>query len=545
MTTETAAKDRISPVVRRAGEGPRLPVWVPWLLALFFAAGALRCLNQAVITDTDAARHAMNGAFLYDMVRLGHLTQPTVYAKEYYGHFPALSLPFHPPGFPAIEAVFFAIFGVKVLSSRLAVALAVGICAFLLYQLIRATWGNDVLAACVTVATLSTWLSGYVSTDVMLEFPALAFALAALLCLRNLDRVYTMRRALLFAFFAAAAVWTKQQTAFLLGVPLLLAILGRRWSLLREKPFWISSAIVAIAIAGVTFAWSIFRGFDMPDANMVGTTPHALGFIFIRNLGVYGDWMVANLLWLPAIFALCAVLVYAWAVFRGCRKKLGGRLPAAWILSVAGLLMVLGAASPRYLFWLLPAVIGLVYAMLFRGSSYLWGERWASCLAAGFALAWLVHGLSFQPEYLHGPAEAAALVTRDQVPSRIIYAGEADGNFTFAVRTHDPKLQTAIIPGGKFPQDVFAPAALEQFCRDYGINWIVIEDTSIAHKWSDLLKNPPSTMQLVTSIPMTSSRVRWRTGAVRIFRFTAPSDHPRNLLSIPIRKLGRSIEVRM
>jgi hypothetical protein len=157
----------------------------------------------------------------------------------------------------------------------------------------------------------------------------------------------------------------------------------------------------------------------------------------------------------------------------------------------------------------------------------------------------LVHGLSFQPEYLHGPAEAAALVTRDQVPSRIIYAGEADGNFTFAVRTHDPKLQTAIIPGGKFPQDVFAPAALEQFCRDYGINWIVIEDTSIAHKWSDLLKNPPSTMQLVTSIPMTSSRVRWRTGAVRIFRFTAPSDHPRNLLSIPIRKLGRSIEVRM
>src|ERR1035438_7312483 len=99
-------------------------------------------------------------------------------------------MPFHPPVFPAIEALFFAIFGVKVLSSRLAVALAVGICAMLLYRLVQSLWGNDVLAACVTVATLSTWTSRYVATDVMLEFPALAFTLAALLCLRNLDRVY-------------------------------------------------------------------------------------------------------------------------------------------------------------------------------------------------------------------------------------------------------------------------------------------------------------------------------------------------------------------
>jgi hypothetical protein len=300
-----------------------------------------------------------------------------------------------------------------------------------------------------------------------------------------------------------------------------------------------------VAIAGVTFAWSIFRGFDMPDANIVGTTPHAIGFIFVRNLAIYGDWIVLNLLWLPAVFALCGVLVYAWAVARGCRKKLGGRLPAAWILSVAGLLLVLGASNPRYLFWLLPAAIALVYAMLFRGSSYLWGERWASCLAAGFALAWLVHGLSFQPEYLHGPAEAAALVTRDQVPSRIIYAGEADGNFIFAVRTHDPKVQTFVIPGGKFPQGLFAPDALAQFCHDFGISWIVIEDTPFAHKWSDLPKNPPASMQLAASIPMTSNRARWRTGAVRIYRFTDPSDHPRNLLPIPVRKLGRSIEVKM
>ncbi len=446
MTAETVTSEREHAVVQPT-EKTRLPVWVPYLLALLFAAGALRHSGPWVITDTDAARHAMNGAFLYDMVRLGHVTHPILYAKEYYGRLPALSMPFHPPGFPAMEALFFAIFGVNVLSSRLVVALAVGICALLLYRLVRTTLGNDVIAACVTVTTLSLWSFQFLATDVMLEFPALAFTLAALLCLRDVDRTYTLRRALLFAGFAMAAVWTKQQACFLLAVPLFLAILSRRWRLLLGKPFWISSAILAAAVIAVTFIWSGFRGLNTPDANNVGTTLQALRFIFVRNLHMYGTWIGLNLLWLPAVFALCSLLVYAWAVFKNFRGKIGAHLYAAWILSVVVLLMVLGAATGRYLFWLFPAVIGLLYAMLFRGGAYLWGERRASYLMFGFALAWFVHGLSFQPEFLHGPAEAAAVVTRSESPSRILYAGDADGNFTFAVRTHDSKLADHRNPG--------------------------------------------------------------------------------------------------
>ena len=49
----------------------------------------------------------------------------------------------------------------------------------------------------------------------MFEFPALAFALAALYCLRDLDRGYPLGRALLFAVFASASVWTKQHGVFL------------------------------------------------------------------------------------------------------------------------------------------------------------------------------------------------------------------------------------------------------------------------------------------------------------------------------------------
>src|SRR5262249_44256405 len=84
----------------------RTAVWVPYVLALFFAAWSLRDVGKTGVADTDAARHAMNGAFFYDMVRTGHLAHPFQYAKDYYGRLPATSMPYHPPFFPAIEAVF-------------------------------------------------------------------------------------------------------------------------------------------------------------------------------------------------------------------------------------------------------------------------------------------------------------------------------------------------------------------------------------------------------------------------------------------------------
>src|SRR5579862_9835579 len=105
------------------GRTGRFPAWFPYLQALFFSLWPLRAVHNTGITDTDAARHAMNGAFIYDLVRTGHLLRPIEYAKNYYGRLPALSMPFHPPVFPAIEAVFYAVFGVNLVAAQLAVCL--------------------------------------------------------------------------------------------------------------------------------------------------------------------------------------------------------------------------------------------------------------------------------------------------------------------------------------------------------------------------------------------------------------------------------------
>src|SRR3954466_13968557 len=101
----------------------RLEVAAPFLLALYFFGSALYGVNRTEVIDTEAARHAMNGAFIYDLVRTGHLLHPIEYGKFYYNRMPALSIPFHPPLFPAIEAIFFAVFGVHLLTARVAIAI--------------------------------------------------------------------------------------------------------------------------------------------------------------------------------------------------------------------------------------------------------------------------------------------------------------------------------------------------------------------------------------------------------------------------------------
>ena len=152
-------------------------LWWGILIALFFGFWGLRSIGANNIVDTDGARHAMNGAFLHDFVARGKLTGIVQYAWTYYAHLPALSMPYHPPLFPAIEAAFFFLFGVNVLAARIAIACAVALSAILFFRLVIATHGSVAIAALSTTTFLSLPYSLWLSSDVMLEFPALVFML--------------------------------------------------------------------------------------------------------------------------------------------------------------------------------------------------------------------------------------------------------------------------------------------------------------------------------------------------------------------------------
>ena len=93
------------------------------------------------------------------------------------------------------------------------------------------------------------------ASEVMLEFPAMVFALLAIECIRDLEGDYPWKRAYLFAFLAATAVWTKQHTVFLGLIPFLLILLRRDWRMLRSVHLWGSSFLFGLAV----LAWSSYR----------------------------------------------------------------------------------------------------------------------------------------------------------------------------------------------------------------------------------------------------------------------------------------------
>ena len=490
---------------------------------------AFRGVGRTDVIDTDAARHAMNGAFIYDLLRTGHWSSPIEYAKSYYGQYPAISMPYHPPLFPAIEALLFAVFGVKLITARLAIALAAAASAALLFRLARVTLGHPLLAACVTITTFSLWTVQHVAGDVMLELPALVFTFAAVICLRDLDRSYPMRRALCFALFAAVAVWTKQHTVFLGGIPIIHAVLTRRWRRLVEAPLLVSTLLFSVAVLALIRLSRMFHGTGI---DQISTSTSDVYWILTKTLPAYFNWITAALKGLPGLFAAAALGVYAWSARRPQKHRPQLALYFSWILALSALLVDLGPVSPRYLVFMFPATIMIAYAWLFHGCYRLWSERTANFVIAGFAAAWFAVGLLAPIESLRGPKAAAEAIVH-ATRARVLYVGPADGNFVFAVRTLDPELQVTVLPAGKLPRKMLEETAIDVFCRRYGIEWVVFENVA-GRPWAKFHDGLQASGNLVKTAPLESNRSRWRNGSVEVYQFPSPNNHLEDVLPLPV-----------
>src|SRR5690348_6168469 len=94
------ATKEISRVVEPSEQNQNpLRLILPAALALFFGILGLRDLGVRNLWS-DAPNHLLNGISVADWLRSGKWTDPIGFATSFYGHFPATTIPFHPPGFP-------------------------------------------------------------------------------------------------------------------------------------------------------------------------------------------------------------------------------------------------------------------------------------------------------------------------------------------------------------------------------------------------------------------------------------------------------------
>jgi hypothetical protein len=175
-------------------------------------------------------------------------------------------------------------------------------------------------------------------------------------------------------------------------------------------------------------------------------------------------------------------------------------------------------------------------------------ERWT--LASGVLILLLSLIWSFPPRdvFLRGPDQAAGLLARTGA-HRILYCGGTDGNFVFNYRSARPSLDTIIILGDKLPRDLFMPSRFETFARQYSIEYLVLERPNslrerTRHPWESLLDSVPPSMVLEKNFLLTSSIERWN-GSLGIYRFTKPSPHPDENLTMKMNTIGGTMDFKL
>ncbi len=121
-----------------------------------------------------------------------------------------------------------------------------------------------------------------------------------------------------------------------------------------------------------------------------------------------------------------------------------------------------------------------------------------------------------------------------------------DGNFIFYYRSLRDGLGTTIIPGDKLPAETFSVAALTEFAREYGVQYILMEEVPnvpAKRPWLPLLMSPPDSMKLERDIRL-SSFSGWN-GVLHVFRFTDPSPKPKSDLALRMFMIGGTMNFKL
>jgi Dolichyl-phosphate-mannose-protein mannosyltransferase len=502
----------------------------PVLMAVALGGWSLRGFRGTSVSGDDAPRHAMNGAFILDMVRNWKVRHPVEYGYWYYSHFPALTLPYHPPLFPAFEALTYSVFGVGTLGARLAVSIATTVAALLLFRLISKTHGSLLLAFLVTASFFTLRPTQKLSNMVMLEIPALVFVLASLLFLIPVQEMLARARSLGFGILAALAIWTKQ-AVFLLPLPFLYTALEHNWKLLRRTFFWVNICGLVASALGLAM---LPRQLNWNGMNQAWTKTGLLERLahnsnFYLHKGMLG-----------VVLVMICLISYR---LPGGRDDFGkDRLYIAWL--AAALLVLIGAPvySPRYMFFAIPPFMLLFYNGLLRlGRSVFPTRRWLIPVAV--CLVSVAYGLTTsRVPYLAGPSEAATFLHNNGY-RRLLYCGISHSAFIFALRSNDRSLSSTVIRGDKLPDDIFVPERLNAFISKYGIDAVVLERTKYHQPWNALSPELLPFLSLQTVVAVTDSTGQM-TGSLSLYRVLKPSKVLNDSLTVPSSVLGRDVELK-
>lgn len=541
----------------KSGGKDRPRLWLAGALLILALAHALAWQPGEPFYNNDENRHVMTGVFFRDLLLDRPFDRPRDYAVDYYLQYPALGLAVWPPLFHAAEGVFMLAFGTSYAAARALAGLFAALACLYLFLLVRRTHGAFAAALAVLLFGLAP-LVFTLSRHVMLEMPALAFALAAVY---HFVRYVDLGRpwdVYLAAAASALFALTRFDGLFLLLFFALAVLALRRFDLLRRREVWLA-ALLALAIVVPVYV-PMIAAFGQAHM-LVSVQGGAEGRSLWEHLVFYPRSLLRQIGPFTAVPAAIG--------FLAALRPSPGRVRWPYFALAAATYLAftpLAELEVRHAIYWYPAFALFAVEGIEWLAARLKAPAARPALAATAAIAAIVAAGAFWTAvagrnfYLRGYEEAARYVVENTRASRFTFMdGFLNGDFIYQVRRHDPGRRLWVLRGDKMlygvlnePGTGYAEYAggdreiLDVLYR-YDPELIVVEEPQVhfripvAERLRAVLASHPERFERVKSFPIDSNVPIFQGVRLDVYRSRVRNPHPERQVSFDMISLGRSL----
>ncbi len=463
---------------------PEVRDWLDRTLValIFIAANAALLATAPVHNDfwwSDAPRHALNGAFVKDFIAAAPLHDPKTWAIDYYLQYPALSILFYPPLFYFFEAAVFAVFGVSQFAAQATVALFTFALGAATYGLVRFNFPRwSALGASLLVIggpEIAFW-----ARQVMLDVPAYAAIVTAVYFHVRYLRSEQPSSLYLALGAVLAAVYLKLTAIFIIPVLAAHLIFVKGPRIMRDRH---AVTVALLGVLGLIPAVLLTIKFGAMNVQSVSGRSDDLPRTSIAAWLFYAKLFPAYLGYVGAALGICGLVL----VLRRKTAPLEARIASLFVLWLVVdylFFSLIGVREPRHGITMAFPLVIFAVVLVHRVA-----PRWlAPAAVACLGLGTFVYSLVFDvPARISGYGRVADYVARHAPKNGVVlFSGYRDGNFIFALRTHEERRDLSTIrvdkvllrvPVGERERGVgqanLDEHQISQAIRDYGVSLIV------------------------------------------------------------------------
>ena len=520
------------------------------ILIVMLVLMSRRIYDPTVNGNADAHRHLMDGVFILDFLREMPIGNVYDFTANYYAQYPALSIGYHPPFFPFIEALFNGIFGINIWSSRLSVLFfaVVGVIAW--FKLVKSVFNNNTAfwTSMLLVTTPFVVRRGW---EAMAEIPALSMTmLTAYVFYRYTE---TRRPGYLYAsaIIFCLTVWTKQTTIFILPWFLLfLAIKKQFLVFFRSKEGWI--AIICIIVLLIPLALiTLWLGDENVKQSIGAVDPQYRWY----RIKFYLLALVKNQLTRPVlILCITGIGCAAWKRDNRCVYF------ALLVICVYIFFSYLVVQEARYtIFWMPAFCLFAVLPVLYLRKSKIFYV--AGNVVLSFIVIYQISLVYYKtlPIYIKGCDEAVRYILRENPMPVVFFDGSCSSYFTYLMRSLDSKKSMYVLRGDKllsshsiYPKKNLKVHAhsredIEKIFDKYGILYIVVQNEDwtggieIHQELRVFLDSGP--FRLVEEFPIESNINDLKGAKLKIYKYLNAKPIIADYLELRLPSVGQMLKI--